>query len=155
FAGVLSFILRFGRTRGVSLYELVAASVGACAAATMTAASVVWWMHGGHSMNSLNAQLDVVRRFSDPRALVLDLQNARRVSGVGALKMRLDVPIEGDTIASIPLLPLGSYRLSTRGTVGTPAAIFAGADEEPFPIAIASPADLARGMTVDLPVTVR
>src|SRR5262249_9229822 len=35
FAGVLSFILRFGRTRGVSLYELVAASVGACAAATM------------------------------------------------------------------------------------------------------------------------
>jgi hypothetical protein len=155
FAGALSFVLWFGRTRGARLYALVAASVGACAAATMIAASVGWWMHGGHHLEPLNAQLDLVRRWSNSRALALDVQNARRVSGVEGLKMRLDVPIEGDAVASIPLLPLGSYVVSTRGSVGTPAAIFAGADEEPFAIAIASPADLARGLTVDLPVTVR
>ena len=34
-------------------------------------------------------------------------------------------------------------------------AIFAGADEEPFPIAISSAADFTRGVTLDLPVTVR
>ena len=146
-----------GRRRGIRLYELVAASVGACAAATMVAASIVWWMHGGHHVETLHPQLDALRQLSSGRALPIDLANARRVTGVEGLKMRLDVPLEDESVGvvSIPLLPWGSYVISTRGTLRAPAAIFVGADDEPFPIQVATPADLARGVTVDLPVTVR
>ena len=157
FSAALAVIVWFGRKRGVRQYELVAASVAACAAATMVAASIVWSMHGGHHVETLHPQLDALRHLSNGRALALDLANARRVSGVEGLKMRLDLPIEDETVGvlSIPLLPGGSYVISTRGTLRVPAAIFAGADDEPFPIQIATPADLARGVTVDLPVTVR
>jgi hypothetical protein len=147
----------FGRRRGVRLYEVVAACVAACAAATMVAASIVWWTHGGHHVETLHPQLDALRHLSNGRALALDLANARRVSGVEGLKMRLDLPVEDDSVGvvAIPLLPGGSYVIATRGTLRAPAAIFAGADDEPFPIQVATPADLVRGVTVDLPVTVR
>jgi hypothetical protein len=149
-----------GRKRGVRLSEVVAASAAAFAVATMVAASAVWWMHGAHRVEALDAQLDVLRHLSGRRAVALDLLNARRVSGVEALKMRMDVRTEDESgapaaMAAIPLLPAGSYLISTRGTLRAPAAIFAGADEEPFPIMTASPADMARGVTLDLPVTVR
>jgi hypothetical protein len=82
------------------------------------------------------------------------------VTGVEALKMRLDlrihdVPGPPTAVAPIPLFPAGSYLISTRGALHTAAEIFAGADDERFPIATATPADLARGLTLDLPVMVR
>jgi hypothetical protein len=159
FAAAAYVTLWCGRKRGARLYQVVAASVAAFAIATMIAASAVWWMHSGHRVEALDAQLGVLRQLSGRRVLALDLLNARRVSGVEALKMRLDVRMEDESgtppaLASIPLLPAGSYQISTRGTLRGPAAIFAGADEEPFPIMTAGPADLARGVTLDLPVTV-
>jgi hypothetical protein len=148
-----------GRKRGARLSDVVAAAVAGSGAATMIAASIGWWMHGGPRIQALEAQLDLVRRLSDQRGLALDLEK-RRLSGIDALKLRLDVPIGGDeggqvAAVSIPLLPAGTYRISPRGSLTTHVAIFAGADEEPFPIAISSAADFARGVTVDLPVTVR
>jgi hypothetical protein len=149
-----------GRRRGSRLSDIVAASVAGCGTATMIAASIGWWMHGGPHVQALDAQLDVLRRLSDQRVLALDLQNARRVSGVDALRLRLDVPIGDDegiqtTAVSIPLLPAGTYRISPRGSLTTRVSVFAGADEEMFPIATSSAADFARGVTLDLPVTVR
>jgi hypothetical protein len=160
FAMAAYFTVWLGRRRGSRLSDIVAASVAGCGAATMIAASIGWWMYGGPRVRALGAQLDVVRRLSDQRVLALDLQSARRLKSVDALKLRLDVPIGDDegtqaTAVSIPLLPAGTYRISPRGVLTTHVAIFAGADEESFPIAISSAADFARGVTLDLPVTVR
>ena len=58
-------------------------------------------------------------------------------------------------LASIPLLPAGSYDISLRGSPRAVGSIFAGADNEPFVLAHAAPADLAGGVALDLPVTVR
>jgi hypothetical protein len=160
FGGGLYGAVWLGRQRQTRPFEIVAASVGMFASATMIAASVVWWMHGGAHVDALNAQLDVLRQLSAGPALALDLQNARRASGVEALKMRLDAPVAGDTgspatLTSIPLVPAGSYLVSTRGTLAGPASLYAGADDERFPLTTATPAELVRGVTVDLPVAVR
>ena len=151
FAAAAYVTMWCGQKRGARLYDVVAASVAAFAVATMIAASAVWWMHGGHRVEALDAQLDVLRHLSGRRAVALDLLNARRVSGVEALNMRLDVRMEDASgapaaMASIPLLPAGSYQISTRGTL----ALVRSCDESRFRSCRSLPT--ARGVTLVPPV---
>ena len=160
FAVALYAIVHLGRKPTVRLYAIVAASFAAFAAATMIAASIVWWMHGGLHPAPLDAQLDLLRQLSHGRTIALDVMKARPLSGIEALNMRLDVALDEDprsatTRASIPLLPPAAYRITPRGALAGTAAILAGADDEPFPLSIVSPAVFARGVSLDLPVAIR
>ena len=155
-ASALSFIVWFGRRR-TRLYEIVAASVAAGAVATMTAASMVWWTHGGQHAEPTNAQLDLLRRIADGRTLAVDISRARRVRNLAELNLRIEFPVDPDnsspaTLAAIPALPAGVYVLTFRGSLRAPASVYAGQDDEPF--ALVHGVSTER-LDVNLPVPVR
>ncbi len=75
------------------------------------------------------------------------------------MNMRIEIPVSADgpspvTLASIPLLPAGSFTVSTRGMPHAMESIYAGSDDEPFVLTTAR-AELLRGVRIDLPVPVR
>jgi hypothetical protein len=126
----------------------------------MAAASIVWWIHGSRPLTLVPAQLELLRRVGGGPMLTLDLTNRQRLRGVDALRMRIEVTVEPDdrspaTLAEFPLLPAGSYDVSLRGSLSGAGSVFARADDDPFFIARATPADFARGLAIDLPVAVR
>ena len=148
------------RRRNVSLQGLIAVCVAASGIAVMAAASIVWWIHGSRPLTLVPAQLELLRRVGGGPMLTLDLTNRQRLRGVDALRMRIEVTVEPDdrspaTLAEFPLLPAGSYDVSLRGSLSGAGSVFARADDDPFFIARATPADFARGLAIDLPVAVR
>jgi hypothetical protein len=156
FAGALYLTVWFGRRRA-RLYEVVAASVVGCAAAVMIAASIVWWTHGGHHMEPSTAQLELLRRIAVTRTLTLDVSRAQRIRNLFEMNMRIEFPIEPGaaspaTLASIRALPAGVYVLTFRGSLGAPASVYAGQDDEPF--AFVHGVSVER-LDVNLPVPVR
>jgi hypothetical protein len=160
FAAALEAVLLAGRRRDASPQGLIALCVAGSGVAVMAAASIVWWMHGSRPLTLVTAQLDLLRRGGDGPMLMVDLTSPQRLRGVEALKMRIEMPVESDdrspaTLASIPLLSAGSYDVSLRGSLRGDGSIVAGADDEPFVLDHVTPADFARGLALDLPVTVR
>jgi hypothetical protein len=144
-------------TAGASLSTLTATAYGIAA---MVAATIAWGIGGADGTAPISAQLDVLRqlRTSTP-TIALELQPPRLIRAEATphrLRLRLDLrpEPEGATVAALPAVPAGEYRLTAhlRSPSGRLRVGIDGAEHSlwQLPLTGAAPALLIR-----LPVDVR
>jgi hypothetical protein len=139
------------------------------AAAAMTAATVVWTVHGSGGLVGPAAQLALLRRLAiEPRRVALQLQPPRWVDSrtmISGLHIEPDSAAAGSAgprgrtgradqpLATLPWLPAGHYRVRPRAR-GTGGWLMLGIAQDQFSI-WSGPIAPGQLVEIDLPVDVR
>ncbi len=134
------------------------------ACATMTAATIVWIVHGAAPVTVVESQIHALGTAAS-RVLALDLSDRRRLDPAGvrtmAIESRIRRPVRGGPrlpnrpLASFPLVPAGSYELSVKRHGAGDGWIMAGVGNDQFAIVTQPIAAFDDGARIDLPVDVR
>jgi hypothetical protein len=158
-ARALAGVTRFG-DRGRLLTAITAVHI----VAAMLAVTVTWRMHGATRLRAAPAELDVLRGLAaEPRALAVQVTPPRVLTSARLLEMMPLEPVvlrgasprgrSDPTIAVLPAIPAGSYRIRVEGS-GSGGWLMLGIGQDQFalrseaitwpapPIDIAFPVDV-------------
>jgi hypothetical protein len=153
------FVDRRTRTReaAISLISI------ACAVAVMIAAAAVWMLRGRSPVTIVPAQMEALRASAFPHAVALDLTGRQWLPISAARAMPIEVPIRvggrfrprgNRPLASFPMAPPGSYRLSVTRHGAADGWIMAGVGNDQFSIVTARMTESEGGVPIELPVQV-
>jgi hypothetical protein len=151
------------RARSVESVIASAALVLGCAA--MLATSVVWTMHASARVTIPVAQMDALRRVVAGGTAVFDLTARRRLRGADASTMLIDLPVRragrgsprgpGRPLAALPMVPAGSYLLTTTRHGGGEGLLMVGVGNDQFAIVTQPLAAFDGGLRIALPAGAR
>jgi hypothetical protein len=131
----------------------------------MLATSIVWTMHASDRVTVPVAQMDALRRLASSRAAVFDLTSRRRLRGADAWAMSIDLPVRRDgrgggrgpgrPLGALPIVPAGSYSITTTRHGGGDGLLMVGIGNDQFAIVTQPVAAFDGGLRVELPAGAR
>jgi hypothetical protein len=136
----------------------------ACAAAAMTAATIVWMINGRAPLTIVPADMQALRVMAAPHAFAIDLTPSPRFAPIDLRAMAVEVPIRragrggfrapNRPLASFPRPPAGSYELQVTRHGAADGWVMAGAGNDQFSIVTEPLADADAGVRIQLPVDI-
>jgi hypothetical protein len=154
------FVDRRTRTREVA----IAVCTLTCAAAAMTAATIVWTARDASPITPVPAAMQALRAAATPRTLTVALTRRPRSGAIDVRSLPIEVPIrragrggfrpQNRPLASFPQPPAGSYELQVKRHGEADGWIMAGAGNDQFSIVTEPMAEADAGVRVTLPVAV-